>query len=183
MGFLSRFRQKAPESPEFDPMRDLVIDKLRVGYLVDHDLETWTVTGHQHYRFNDGRTAEEWELTEGRTKRYLERSDADDVSWSLGQSVPIGALGDVREHMERHEDPPDQIVYQGTSYYLKGSVGGYLRNEGETDEQELILWELLDEDEERFLSIIQWSETEFSAATSIAVADYQFDNILPGGQE
>ncbi len=180
MGFLDRFRQKKVKSPEFDPLRDLVPDKLRTDYMVDYDLQTWIVTAHQHYRFNDGRTAEEWELTAGRVKRYLERSEADGVFWSLGQTVLIGALGDVREHIERHDDPPDQIVYQGTSYDLQGSVGGHLRHEGKTEEQEFILWELADEDEKCFLSIMQWSETEFSAAASVSVEDYQFSNILPG---
>ncbi len=183
MGFLRRFRQKEQESHDIDPLRDLVLDKLRVGYLVDYDLQTWTVTAHAHYRFNDGRTAEEWELTAGREKRYLERAVADGVFWSFGQTVPIGALGDVREHIERHEDPPDQIVYQGTSYDLQGSVGGHLRSEGETDEQQMIMWELVDDSEERFLAIMQWGESEFSAATSMAVEDYSFANILPGAPE
>jgi hypothetical protein len=183
MGFLDRFRPKEKPSPEFDPLRDLVLDKLRVGYLLDYDLETWVVTAYQHYRFNDGRKAEEWELSAGREKRYLERAEGDGLSWSFGQNVPIGALGDVRQHIERHEDPPEQIVYQDTSYNLLGSVGGYLRDEGESSEQEMILWEFADDDEERFLSIMQWSETELSAAISHVVEDYQFTNILPGGSE
>lgn len=183
MGFLRRFRPKEPSNPEVDPLADLILDKLRVGYLVDYDLQTWTVTAHHHYRFNDGRTAEEWELTAGREKRYLERSVGDAIYWSLGTTVPFGALGDVREHIERHDDPPDQIVFDGTSYELQGSTGGYLRSEGGTEEQEMIMWELADEAETRFLSLMQWSETELSAAASETVEDYQFTHILPGVTE
>ncbi len=178
MGFLDRFRKKNDE-PEIDPLRDLVLDKLKVGYLVDYDLRTWVVTDHSRYRFNDGRHSEEWELTEDRDKRYLERSE--DGTWALSETVPIGALeGGVRQHILDHDDPPEQVTCRGTTYYLEGSEGGALTPGGGGPRQELIQWELLDEDEKRFLSIIQWSEREISAVCGIFVEDYQFSNILPG---
>ena len=45
----------------------------------------------------------------------------------------------------------------------------------------MIRWEFLDEDEESFLGIEQWSESEFGAATGSFVEDYEFTSILPGG--
>ena len=37
-----KFGKKKKE--EFDPFQDLVLSKLKVGYLVDYDLKTWDVT-------------------------------------------------------------------------------------------------------------------------------------------
>ena len=62
MGFLDRFRNKS-EQPELDPLKDLVLGKLRVGYLLDYDLRTWTMTDYNRYEFNDGRCAEVVEPT------------------------------------------------------------------------------------------------------------------------
>ena len=45
MGLKDIFRQKK-ESPEIDPIRDLVLSKLKVGYFVDYDLKTWEVTAY-----------------------------------------------------------------------------------------------------------------------------------------
>ena len=77
---------------------------MKVGDLVDYDLVTWTVTAYNRYDF-DGDRVDEWELTEGHRKRYLERSDDDGVQWSLSKKIPIGALdGDVRrEIIDRDE--------------------------------------------------------------------------------
>ena len=181
MGFLDRFRRSKPkvEEPEFDPIADLVLERLKVGYLLDYDLRTWKVTDHTRYRFNDGGQAEEWELTAERDKIYLERSTGDGESWALSNTLPIGKLGNVRSHILENEDPPDQIEYDGVTYYLEGSLGGQMISADGT-EHDLIVWELVDDTEERFLAIQQWSETEVTAAVGRFVEDYQFTNILPG---
>lgn len=183
MGLFDRFRRKE-EDPDLDPIHDLVLEKLEMGYLVDYDLQTWVVTDHSRYTYNDGRTAREWELTSGRDKRYLELAQGDEGGWSLSKSIPMGAINSaaaasIRDHILERENPPDEVSHKETTYYMEGSVGGYQipRAGGRL---EMILWEFMDEDEESFLSIVQWSETEFTAVCGILVEDYQFSNILPG---
>ncbi|MEM7583946.1 MAG: DUF4178 domain-containing protein [Acidobacteriota bacterium] len=179
MGFLDRFRKTRSE-PELDPLADLVLAKLKVGYLVDYDLRTWVVTEYSRYSFNGGRTAEEWELTEGTDKLYLERSEQGDA-WSLSKTIPLGALGTgVRQHILDHDEAPEQVTYKGTVYYLDDSAGGELVSADGKERKELIQWEFLDEDEEGFVSIVQWSETELSAVAGHFVEEYQFTDILPG---
>lgn len=181
MGFLDRFRRSKAkeEAPEFDPIADLVLEKLKIGYLLDYDLRTWKITDHTHYRFNGARRAEEWEMTAERDKLYLERSTGDGESWALARTLPIGALGNVRSHILEHEDPPEQIEHDGITYYLEGSLAGEMTN-ADGESYELIVWELVDETEDLFLSIQQWSETEITAAVGRLVEDYLFTNILPG---
>ena len=178
MGLRDLFGKKEQDSAP-DPLADLVLGKLRVGYLVDYDLKTWEVTGYCRYDF-DGDRVEEWEITAGgREKRYLELADE---RWSLAEKIVIGVIdGDVRSQILREEDPPSRIVHKGTQYYLDNSSAGYMFPNGEGKGVEVIRWEFLDEDEERFLGIERWSETELGAATGFFVEDYQFTNILPGG--
>ena len=180
--------KSSDETLELDPLADLVLEKLRVGFLVDYDMQTWTVGARSRYDFG-GYEVDEWELVAGREKRYLELEHEED-SWSLSKKIPIGAIdGDVRREILEHEDPPARVTYDGTEYYLDDALAGHLyegvgdKNEKDGDRKDgspLIRWEYLDEDEKNFLSIEQWGENQFAAAVGFEVEDYQFTNILPG---
>ena len=65
-------RKSVDDAP--DPIADLVLEKLKVGYLVDYDLQTWRVTGYSRYRFSGVDDVEEWELSANGEQRYLERA-------------------------------------------------------------------------------------------------------------
>ncbi|MDY6970175.1 MAG: DUF4178 domain-containing protein [Spirochaetota bacterium] len=180
MGF---FKKKKKD--EIDPLKDLVLSKLRVGFMLDYDMKTWQVTGYCQYDFGEGYYTDEWELTSGNEKRYLERSEDDDVEWTFSQKIPIGAVeGNVRQHIIENDDPPDQVVFKEKRYYLDESGPGYM-NEDDDDEssKEFIYWDFIDEDDENFLTIEQWGETEFEASYGFYVEEYQFSNILPGFEE
>ena len=65
-------KKEVDEGP--DPLADLVLSKLKVGYLVDYDLQTWRVTGYSRYRFSGMDDIEEWELSANGVQRYLGRA-------------------------------------------------------------------------------------------------------------
>ena len=182
MGLMDRVfgRKKADEGP--DPLADLVLEKLKVGYLVDYDLQTWQVTAYCRYTFS-GKDAsvEEWELTAGGERRYLELADG---GWSLARTISIGAVdGDIRRHILDHDDPPARIVFEGTEYYLDACYGGHMFSDGKGGGEQLIRWEFLDAAEKNFVGIEQRSETEFAAAAGFVVEEYEFTHVLPGAGE
>ena len=182
MGLTDRLFGKKKEVTGPDPLADLVLEKLKVGYLVDYDLQTWQVTGYSRYTFSGkDDSVEEWELTAAGEQRYLERADG---GWSLSKKISIGAIdGDIRRHILDHDDPPARIVFKGTAYHLDAAYTGQMFPDGEGSGADVIRWEFLDEDETGFVGVEQWSETEFAAATGFVVEDYQFDHILPGSLE
>ena len=179
MGLRERlFGRKKDVDDGPDPLADLVLEKLKVGYLVDYDLRTWRVTGYSRYRFAGMSDIEEWELTANGEQRYLERAGD---AWSLSQRIAIGDIaGDVRQHILDHDDPPQTIVFQGAAYRLDASCAGHLLPGGDGAGEPVIRWEYMDESETGFVGIEQWGETEFTAAAGSAVEDYQFTHILPG---
>ncbi len=182
MGLTDRLfgKKKADEGP--DPLADLVLEKLKVGYLVDYDLQTWQVTSYCRYTFaGKDDSVEEWEITAAGEHRYLERADG---AWSLSRKISIGAIdGDIRRHILDHDDPPARINFKGTAYHLDASYAGSMFPDGKGSGEDVIRWEFLDEDEMNFVGIEQLSETEFAAAAGFVVEDYQFDHILPGSLE
>ncbi len=179
MGLKDWFKKK----DDFDPLKDLELSKLRVGFMVDYDLETWQVTGTCRHDYGEGDITDEWEITSGRMKRYLERSEDDEITWTLSKKIPIGAIDDdIRNYIIAHDDPPDKIVYNAKTYYLEESGTGRMLKQDATP-KEFVYWEFIDEDDENFVTIEQWGETEFEAAAGHYVEEYQFTNILPGNIE
>ena len=180
MGLLDFLRPKPTE--EVDPLEDLVLGRMKVGFLVDYDLATWTVTAYNRYDFDEGDLVEEWQLTSGHKKRYLERWEEDGVQWSLSKKIAIGSIdGDVRRQIIDHEDPPPRLTYRGDEYYLESSAAGKMMAGGSGAPEQLIKWEYADEEGEKLLTIEQWGETEIEASAGVPVPEYQFENILPGG--
>ncbi|KAA3616012.1 MAG: DUF4178 domain-containing protein [Calditrichaeota bacterium] len=178
MGFFDKFKK---EEDDFDPLADLELSKLKVGFFLDYDLKTWEVKGYRRYEFDGGYESEEWELESGREKVYLERAEDDDVEWTLSKKVAIAALGgQIKQHIIDNDDPPEEITHKEKTYYLDESGPGLMYENGATEGKEFIVWDFVDENDEKFLSIEQWGENEFEASIGFYVEEYQFTSILPG---
>ena len=179
MIFKGLFNRQADETV-VDPLKDLVLTKLRVGYLVDYDLKTWRVTAHNTYDF-DGLQVDEWELSFDRDVRYLERYDDDEEVWTLATKIPVGMLGDaVRDKLYAQEEPPSELHYHDSSYYRFNDAAGYFREGGSGERQPMLTWDYSNAANEKFLTVEQWGEREIDASVSVRVQSYEFTNILPG---
>lgn len=178
MGLFDLFKKKPQE---LDLTKDLVLSKMDVGYFVDFELESYEVVAKHYYDLGDEGHLDEWVLNSGKTTYYLERYEDDEVSWSLSQKIPIGAIdSDVRAHIMQHDDPPNRLTYKGDTYYLDGSDAGYFYENGRKPAYEFITWTFVDEADERLLTVEQWDEDAFEAAAGRYVEEYQFTHILPG---
>lgn len=171
---------KKKEKDELDPLKDLVLSKLKTGYLVDYDLKTWEVTAHNRCEWGEGDFSDEWELQSGEEIFYLEREEDDEVEWTFTQKIPITEIGNgIPAHIKEHDDPPEEINYKGKKFRLQDSGGGRFHKEGKDFYDEFLSWDYEDESEEYILTIEQWSEKSFEAAHGQYVEEYQFTNILP----
>lgn len=167
---------------DFDPIRDLTLAKLRPGYLVDYDAQTWRVKSYCRYDFGEGYTSEEWELDSGSETRYLEHAQEEgETQWSWSKRLPLGEIdGNLRQYIIQHDDPPDELTWDNQIYYLDESGPGYMYENGQGPAQEFIYWEFITEINESVLTIEQWGEREFEAWLSVPVQEYEFTSILPG---
>ena len=170
MGFFDKFRNK--EEDNFDPLADLTLSKLKPGFFVDYDLKTWEVKRYIKTDFGDGYQTDEWEIESPDGKRYLERAEDDEITWSLSKKIPIGKLGaGISKHIIDNEDPPEQIEYEGKTYYLDESGAGRTYEDGKGVPGEFIYWDFIDDDDETFVTIEQWGETEFEASAGFYVEE------------
>ena len=77
---------KKDEQADLDPLSDLTLSNLKVGYLVDYDLKTWQVKSQNSYTFDDTKT-QEWELDAGDDSFFLEREEDDGVEWNISRKI------------------------------------------------------------------------------------------------
>ncbi len=174
---------KKDKKKDFDPLSDLSLSKLKVGYLVDYDLKTWEVVASNYYDWSGGDISNEWQLKSGDEVVYLEKESDDEDEWSLNRKIAFGRLGsEVKEHIIETGDPPEEIVFEGTTYYKEETAGGRFYKDGQGTGRELLRWSYEDDDSRSYLSIEQWGEEDFDATIGEPVEEYQFENILPREQ-
>ncbi|MBF0472468.1 MAG: DUF4178 domain-containing protein [Nitrospirae bacterium] len=182
---LSDFFKKKTEKEEFDPIKDLVLSKLKVGYLVDYDGKTLEVCAYNIYDW-DNEFTEEWELKGSDAKGQdniislvMEKYDSQ-LIWLLSSKVALSNIDrSILEIIKRDEDPPTEITYKTKKYFLAQTSAGYFLKDGKGDGVELITWDYEDEEEENFITLKQWGEDEFELYEGKFVKEYEFTNILP----
>ncbi len=172
--------KKRQKPQKADPLEELTLSKLKAGYFVDYDLKTWEVTACNYYDFGEGDISYEWQLKSSEETVYLELETDDEECWSLSRKIPFGRLGaDIKEHILGQDNPPDEIAFEGTAYFLDETGGGHFYKGHEGPGQEFLRWSYMDDSGNKLLDIEQWGETDFEASIGEIVEEYQFINILP----
>lgn len=173
---------KKNQKDELDPLSDLSLAKLKRGYLVDYDLKTWEVSAYSYYDWSEGDISHEWQLRSGDEVVYLEMESDDEEEWSLNRKIAFGRLdSQIKKKIIETGDPPEKIVFEGSTYYMEETAGGrFYRDGGQGHGREVLQWSYQDDEGQSYLSIEQWGEEEFEASTGEPVEEYQFTNILPG---
>ncbi len=178
------FKKKKEEEFHID---QLVLSKLKPGFVVDYDMQTYRVAAYNKYQWNEGGVTDEWELESADGTWFLEHSQEDGESeWSLCRKLPIAELeGDVAKEIARNEDPPEVVVFQGKQFTFEADdIGKFFRGgssdgDGNDGALNFVAWDYED-DAGQFLTIEQWGETKFDMQVGFKVEEYQFTNILPG---
>lgn len=179
MGWKDFFKKKKNNTPE--PVIELALANLQVGYFVDYDLKTWEVTAYNYYDWGANDITYEWQLKSHDDTIYLEREPDDEDYWSISRTISLSSLGpEIKEYIIEHEDPPDQIAYNGIDFYLDETCGGNFYKDGNKLKKELLKWDYCDDSGKKLLIIEQWGERNFEASAGCQVEEYQFTNILPG---
>ncbi|MCP4715332.1 MAG: DUF4178 domain-containing protein [Deltaproteobacteria bacterium] len=178
MGIRDFFKKDKQPPPE--PVTDITLSTMKLGYLVDYDLKSWEVTAAHHYDWGEGDISYEWQLTSADETVCLEKETDDEVAWSLYRKIALSRLGGgVTELVRQTGDPPKEIVLDGVTYYQEEMSGGHFFENGQGPGRQMISWHYEDDDGQRYLCIEQWGETAFEASLGEPVEEYQFSDILP----
>lgn len=179
---LKRWFGRGGGEGEAEEYRDYTLETMKKGYLVDYDLKTWEVTGYATYDY-DGSVAQEWELRGANEVWFLEREEDDgETEWTLTRKIQLGEIReDVAGAIEAQDDPPEELHFEDALYKAVESGAGLYRAGGDDPAREFVNWSY-ESGEDRVLFVSQWGERDFSAYAGTRVEEYQFTDILPGGQ-
>jgi hypothetical protein len=179
MGIFDIFKSKKEPEKHYDPTNIKVTD-LEKGYLLDYDLETWTVTKMSEYDWGNNFFTREFVIVSKGQKLYLHIEDDDELIITLSESLKYRKLGsEVIDFTELNGKPPKKINYQDVTYFLDEETPGFYRNTDTEDWEELISFDYLDDEEEKCLTIEQWGDDDFEASIGIVIKPREISNILP----
>ncbi|WP_010134745.1 DUF4178 domain-containing protein [Ochrovirga pacifica] len=182
MRIFNFFKKKETER-HFDPLNIKVAD-LEKNYLFDYNLETWMVTAMFEYDWGNNFFTREFVVKNGSQKKYLEIEDDGGLTLTLSRDIKLRKLGvNVTNHIDLNNEPPKEIVFEGTLYYLDEKSPGYSRNVENDNWEELLSFDYFDEDEQKTLCITQYGDYEFEATQGIVIQESDISNILPAQQD
>ncbi|WP_435262173.1 DUF4178 domain-containing protein [Tenacibaculum sp. nBUS_03] len=184
MGFFDLFKNnKEKDEKHYDPTNIKVTD-LEKGYLLDYDLETWTVTKMSEYDWGNNFFTREFTIESKGKKRFLHLEDDDELIITLSEQIKYRKLGaTVVDYIENNGKPPKEISYKDTIYYLDEESSGYYRDVENENWEELISFDYLNDDENKCLTIEQWDENDFEASVGKTLKSFEISNILPSYNE
>jgi len=178
MGLFDFFKKK-PGAESVDPISGLTLKKMKTGYYVDYDLNTWQVVSTNRYDWGEGDITHEWQLESHDDTLFLELEPDDEDYWSISRKRPFRSLDEgVRRVITESDDAPDTISFEGKTFSLD-ETGGALFFKDDAPGREVFKWDYVDDSGKFYLTIEQWGETEYELSLGQKAEEYQFSSILP----
>ena len=179
MGLFDFFKKK--KTPDYDP-NNMKITQLKKGFVLEYDLKNWEVTAEYEYDWGGNFFSKEYKLDSGDQVLFLTVVEDDELYLYVTEKIRIRNIDDdLPEYINRHEEPPSKVVYNGKTFYRDSESDGYFRDtaDKEADWARVISWDYFDESEKEVLFIEQWGEKEYEASTGKVAEEFEFSNILP----
>jgi len=169
----------SPDKPKID----LTLADLKKGFILDYFMESWEVKSHGEYSYDGGSYASEFLIDCGNKKHFLYVEEDDmlaDVTLSI--SVPMNAIDtSLRSIIQKTDEAPDSFEFEGETYYFVECSSGLYKDYGQKQEEavEFVMYDFKNKTEDKIVSIVRWSETDFEASKGYTVKKVEFSNILP----
>jgi len=171
---------KKEEKTHFDPTNIKVTD-LRVGFLLDLNLETFEVTDEFEYDWGEDEFTFEFKLVSANETYMLHIENDDELKLTLSKPLLVSKISpDVKTYIMQNEQAPNQISLAGITYFQQDESVGYYRNTKDKNSDEFISWTFIADDSKSVIEIEQWGEKEFEASQGQLIDEFSITNIFPG---
>jgi hypothetical protein len=171
---------KKEEKAHFDPTNMKITD-IRVGFLLDYNLETFEVTDEFEYDWGDEEFTFEYKLVSANETYMLHVEVDDELKLTLSKPLLVSKISpDVKKYITQNEQAPSQVSLDGMIYFQQDESVGYFRNTKDKDSDEFISWAFIADNGKSVIEIEQWGEKEFEASIGEIIDEYSITNIFPG---
>ncbi|MFT5917735.1 MAG: hypothetical protein ACI81T_004252 [Bacteroidia bacterium] len=181
---------KKSESPrpriikQIDP-DGMSLESLKLGFMVDHRLETYEVVNDFQYDWDDSTSEKLYKLNEvGGVSNFflMVQREGNTLGAFKVQPVNIYAIKeDLEKEIMEYKRPSNILRFQDDSFFREYSKTGWNFNlsQKNTAPQELVVWKYFNENRNRVIRIEKHSQNVFKAFAGEIVTPMDFPNIMP----
>lgn len=180
MGLFDFFKKKDKENHD---VLNLKVADLKVGWLLDFDMDTWEVKQVARYDWGNEVFSHEYKMVSGGKTRFLELDTEDGETLTWSKEISARKInGDVVDQILKEMPVNNQLVYQGETYTKEESCAGYYDNgnaKTADDWEPFVNWDFISDDGKKVISFTQWGEDEVEGAIGEIIENWKIENILP----
>lgn len=174
------FKKKNKEEQHYDPTNIQITD-LRVGFLLDYNLETYEVKDEYEYDWGDNEFTYEFKLVSVNDECFLHLEEDDSLVLTISRPLLISKISpDVKRQIIQTDEAPNQITYNDMTFYQQSESAGYFRNTKDPESDEFVSWSYIADDNTSVIEIEQWGETDINASIGEIIRPGAITNIFPG---
>ena len=176
-------QKRAPRNIEsnYDPS-NITIENLKMGYILDYDIQTWEVTHEWQYDWENNTTEKEFKLMSNADPLFLTIcKEARQLTVKIGKQINIFAIDEHIESEIINKGRPYNILkFENITYYRDAQFDGisYFVSEPNSGTR-VVAWDYYDGVRENHLRIIQKGRGDFKVTQNKMVSPYEFTDILP----
>ncbi|MCK5825339.1 MAG: DUF4178 domain-containing protein [Ichthyobacteriaceae bacterium] len=175
MGIFDFFKKKKE-----DTFSDsLTLKDLQKGDILEYFLKSWKVDEVLEYDWGNNIFSREYKLNSGDDVIYIELDEDDNDSVLISRDIKISKINPrLKGYIIDNDTPMKELEYKGIKYYFSEENVGECYAPGEDDASSLVSWTLDDEEEDSFISISRWDETDIEASVGEYGKVFEFSNII-----
>ena len=185
----SKYLKKAePAKPRviraIDP-DSMTLESLKMGFLVDHKLETYEVVNDFQYDWSDMTSEKLYKLNElaGVDSFFLmlQREDGTLATFKVAPVNIYALKEDLEQEIQEFKRPSNIIRFQNKAFFREYSKAGSVFDMSKKTPEgyDVIVWKYFDENRKSVIRIEKHGEQAFKAFTGEIVSQIDFPNIMP----
>ena len=177
MGIFDFFKKNKKEEEPLS--QDLSFKDLKKGDTIDYFLKSWRVEEVTEYDWGNNIFSREFKMNSGDEIIYVELDEEEDDTVAISKDIKMSKIQKgLKSYIIENDGPPKTIEFNGEKYTLSEENLGQCYEPGSSDFTELVNWTFTDEDEENFISLDRWDETDIEASAGEYAKIIEFSNII-----
>jgi hypothetical protein len=153
------------------------VHDLKVGYILDYNLESWEVLASYTYRYK-GHVAKEYKIRSSNKTLFLNVSDSNSLLLSISEEANINNVDAALRSSVLNNQPLARIDWNGQTYSLKESSKGQFTDDRLQDWASFSSWEYVTNDNKQFVYVSRWEDGTVECYTGRYLKEFEISNIL-----
>jgi len=176
MGIFDFFKKKKVNEKLSE---DLTIRDLSKGDIVEYFMKSWRVEEVTEYDWGNNIFSREFKMDAGDEIIYVEIEEEEDETVSISRDIKISKIDKgLKQYIINNDNAPKEIEYNNEKYFFSEENLGQCYEPGSSDFSELVNYTFTDENEDKFISIDRWDETDIEASIGEYAKIIEFSNII-----